>query len=371
MTLTDGQLLAWRFASQGLAGRADPSTVDAAGRVGGLQAQDTGAVRLAVRARSAVPTLDTVRRDCAAPATLVRTWLMRGTLHLVPAADARWMLALLGSRNAAGGAGRRAQLGLDDETCRAAVSALPDILGDGKPLSRAELVDRLARRGVRIDATGQAPAHLVGYAAALGVICRGPDLDRDEPGYVLLDAWAGPVPGGSGAGSWPVGAQAVAELGRRYLAGFGPASPADFAAWSGLPVGAARAAFGALGEELAEVAPELFVTAGSTPPPEGGSPVVRLLGAYDTYLLGYRTREPALAAGHATRIQAGGGVIHPAVVVDGRVAGRWRLERSRSGRTVHIEQFGRTLERLTDGLAEEAGDLGRFLGEPVTLAVLA
>ncbi len=363
MALTDRQLLAWRFASQGLAGRADPSTVDAAGRVAGLQAQDTGAVRLAVRARSGVPTLEAVRRDCAVPGRLVRTWLVRGTLHLVPAADARWMLALLGPRNAAGGARRRAQLGLDDETCQAAVAALPDILG-GQPLSRAELVDRLARRGVRIDATGQAPAHLVGYAAAVGVLCRGPDLDRDEPGYVLLDAWAG-------TGWGPAGAEAVTELARRYLTGFGPASPADFAAWSGLASGAARAAFAALGEALTPVAPDLFVAAGSTPPPEDRPPVVRLLGAYDTYLLGYRSREPALAAGYAKRIQAGGGVIHPAVVVDGRVVGRWRLERARSGRTVHIERFGRTLERLTDRCAEEAADLGRFLGEPVTLGDLS
>jgi Winged helix DNA-binding domain len=364
MALGDRQLLAWRFASQGLAGRTGPSTVDVAGRVGGLQAQDTGAVRLAVRARSGVPTLDAVRRDCAVPRRLVRTWLMRGTLHLVPAADARWMLSLFGPRNAAGGARRRAQLRLDDETCEAAVSVLPDILGDGQPLSRAELVDRLARRGVRIDATGQAPAHLVGYAAALGVICRGPDLERDEPGYVLLDAWAGTGPG-------PVGAEAVAELARRYVAGFGPASAADFAAWSGLPAGSARTAFEALGEALTPVAPDLFVAAGSAAPPDGGPPMVRLLGAYDTYLLGYRAREPALAAGYAKRIQAGGGIIHPTVVVDGRVAGRWRLERGRSGRTVHIEQFGPTLGTLIDRLAEEAGDLGRFLGEPVTLGDLS
>jgi hypothetical protein len=286
---------------------------------------------------------------------------MRGTLHLVPAADVRWMLALLGPRNVAGGARRRAQLGLDEATCRAALAALPEILSGGSALSRAELVDRLARRGVTIDASGQAPAHLVGYAAAHGVICRGPDLARDEPGYVLLDDWA---PAGSAAA---MGSAAAAELARRYVAGFGPATAADFATWSGLPAGAARQAFTTLSDELTTVGEGMFAVAGATPPPDGAPPVVRLLGAYDTYVLGYRTREPALDAVHAKRIQAGGGVIHPTVVVDGRIVGRWRLRRSRAGGEVHVEPFGPALAELTDQLAEEAADLGRFLGEPVTL----
>jgi hypothetical protein len=58
-------------------------------------------------------------------------------------------------------------------------------------------------------------------------------------------------------------------------------------------------------------------------------------------------------------------------VVEGRVAGRWRLDRAGSGRTVRIEQFDPALAKLADGLAEEAEDLGRFLGEPVTLGAVA
>jgi hypothetical protein len=355
-------LLAWRFASQGLAARPAASLADAAAGTAGLQAQDTGAVRLSARARARGLSVDAVRGDCARPGVVARTWLMRGTLHLVPAGDARWMLALLGPRSVAAGARRRAELGLDEGTCRAALAALPDILARESPLSRAELVARLAARGVAVDPSGQAPAHLVAYAATSGVICRGPDLDRDEPGYVLLDSWT-PAPGA------PADPEAdAAELARRYLAGYGPASPADFAAWSGLPGGVARRAFAALGSSLTSVGADLFAAAGTAPPPPSSRPVVRLLPAYDTYLLGYRRREPALDARYARRIQAGGGVIHPTVVVDGRVAGRWRLERTRTGRTVHIEQFGAPPAWLAEELAEEAADLGRFLGEPVTLA---
>ena len=336
-------LLSRRFAAQGLSHRSRETVTELAGRLAGLQAQDTGALRLSVRARVTGLTAEQVRAECAEPGALVRTWLMRGTLHLVPAVDVRWMLDLFGARNVAANAGRRKQLGLDEKTCRKAMAALPEILDGGAALSRADLVKELLDRKVPIDPSGQAPAHLMAYAAGHGLICRGPDLDRDEPGYVLLDAWA------------PAAREVddpVAELARRYAAAYGPADAQDFASWSGLPLSTAKAAF----PQIAKVARG-----------QSGSPVVRLLGAYDTYLLGYRDRTPALDAAYAKRIQAGGGVIHPSVCVDGRIAGRWRLERKRAARVV-VEPFGSTLDGLREQLQAEAADVGRFLGEPVTLA---
>jgi hypothetical protein len=84
-----------------------------------------------------------------------------------------------------------------------------------------------------------------------------------------------------------------------------------------------------------------------------GEPVVRLLPAFDTYLLGYRSREHAVAAEHASRVWPGGGWIHPVVLVDGRAAGTWRV---RGGR-VAVEPFG----PLPDGARAEAADVERFL----------
>jgi len=339
----EADVLRRRFAAQGLSHRSRSTVTDLAGRLAGLQAQDTGALRLSVRARVTGLTAERVRAECAEPGALVRTWLMRGTLHLVPAADVRWMLDLFGARNVAANAGRRRQLGLDEQTCRKAMAALPEILDCGVALSRADLVRELLDRKVPIDPSGQAPAHLMAYAAGHGLICRGPDLDRDEPGYVLLDAWA---PAARKV------ADPVAELARRYAAAYGPASAQDFASWSGLPLSTAKAAF-----------PQ---TVKGTRAPSG-PPVMRLLGAYDTYLLGYRDRTPALNAAHAKRIQAGGGVIHPSVCVDGRIVGRWRLERKRTARVV-AEPFESTLDALREQLQAEAADVGRFLGVPVVLA---
>jgi hypothetical protein len=293
---------------------------------------------------------------------------MRGTLHMVAAEDVGWLVDLLGPGFAAGNRRRRLQLGLDDATCERALAALPAVLAGG-PLSRADLVAGLAAAGVEIAPKGQAPAHLVGYAAMRGLVCRGPDLDGDEPSYVLLEAWAGP-------GRTLDPDDALAELARRYLGGHGPAAPEDLAAWSGLSLGRARRAFELVAGELDEVELDgrpLWSPANAPDAPgRSGSdgPVVRLLGRFDDYLLGWRGRDLVLDPAYAGRIHAGGGWIHPAVVVDGRVAGSWRARRAGDRLELTVEAFGGRLPRgARPALEAEAADVGRFLGADPVLDV--
>jgi DNA glycosylase AlkZ-like len=287
---------------------------------GGLQAQDTAACRLSVRARTTGLTRGDVDRACA-EGVVVRTWLMRSTLHMVPASDVHWLVDLLGPAALRKQRRRRLELGLTDSVCALAMELLPSIL-TGRALSRAEVVHELITKGVSVQPKGQAPAHLLFYAAMSGLICRGPELDRDEPSYVLLDEWVTRrfTP-----------EDPLQELGRRYHQAFGPASAEDFAYWAGIPLGQARRVEPSSGDD-------------------SSSDVVRLLPAFDTYLLGYKERP--VAAEFARRINAGGGWIHPTVVVDGRVVGVWHL---RSG-AVEVEPF----EQLPD-LSTEIADVHRFL----------
>jgi hypothetical protein len=294
-------VLAQRMRAQRLS-RPATDVTDLFTSVFALQAQDMSAARLAARARG-VRSLD---------GPLVRTWAMRGTLHLLHEDDL-WVVNLLGPTFIAAGRRRREQLGLTDELCERALPALREVLTE--PLERAELVRRLADVGIVLDPKSQAPAHLLAFAANSGVLWRGQDDT-----YRLLRIDCEP--------------RGVDELWRRYRRAYGPATPDDFAKWSGLPKRQVKA--------LPEVTDE----------PAEPSGTVRMLGHFDPYLLGYRDRSLALDPERAPLVQTGGGVLTPHVVADGRVVAVWR----RDGTRIAVHPFG-----ARPDVTREVADLGRFL----------
>lgn len=353
-----------RLHAQRLSGAPCAGVEDAVRAVVGVQAQATRPSYLAVRARtSRTSLLDLQEATSSSTPSLVRSWLMRGTLHMVAAEDLVWLTSLLGPTTIRSDARRRAELDLGDATCDRALAVLPDVLTE--PLSRSELVTRLREAGVDVSAEGQAAPHLLMYAACTGVVCRGPDLTGDEPSYVLVDRWLG-----AHARRPPLERDvALRELARRYLAGYGPAGVTDLARWSGLPVPDARRALGSLGDAAERVVcdgDDLFAPAGSLD--AAGEPSSRLLGAFDTLLLGYRSRDLLVPSEHARKVQAGG-MIAATVLVGGEVVGTWRTRRTAGGVTVAVMPFDRLSRGAVDDLDREAADLGRFLGERVDLVV--
>jgi hypothetical protein len=283
------------------------SAVDLVRRLGAVQAQDLRAFPLALSARTEDPgSLD----------GLVRAWLMRGTLHLVPAEDMAWMRELLAPRQAAGSRRRLAQLGFDEAATDRAVGQVERALQDG-PLARAEVAAVLERAG--LPCTGQAPVHVLGAAAARGVLVLG---TADE----IL-----PAPASGRSPRDP-----LAELARRHLASRAPAGPPDLAAWSGLPIGMARTAWERL--DVVEHG-DGWALRGHVPAPVPDD-LVRLLPMFDELLLGWKDRTPVVPAAHAKAVLPGGGILRATVTVGGRVAGTW----TRSG----VELFARVPGRALD-----------------------
>ena len=330
---------ALRLRSQGLTGAAAAGVEAVVERLVGVQAQDLGFARLVFRPRCApavvAADVDAALRERA----FVWTWAMRGTLHLLRACDARWLIGLLGPIFAARGRPRRLALGLDDALCERALEQLRGTLAADGPQTRAELAAQLP-----IDAHGQAPAHLLAYAAMRGVICRAPPrAGTREPTYVLLDDWLGPAPAAALGED-----EALALLGRRYLAGHAPATAEDLAAWAGIGLRRARRA-------LADV--EL---PGPADGPTASAAHAVLLGHFDPWLLDYASREPVLDPRFARRIQSGGGFVAPAALVDGRVVGTWR----RAGGDDWFEPFERLGQDVLAALARERADVERFLATP-------
>jgi hypothetical protein len=332
----------------------------------GVQAQDPLAALLAVQVRSRGLVASEVERARTQERSVVRTWCMRGTVHLLATEDLGWLLPLLGPEFVRKSRRRYAQLGLDEATCTTAVRAIRSLLGARGPMTRAELAGHLAARGIPTE--GQATYHLLRRAGLEGVICFGPERDG-EPTYVALADWA-PIDGAL------AGDAARAELARRYLEAFGPARPEDLATWSGLSLREARTGFEKVTDELLEV--DLGDSSAWLPrahapwldEPKTDENLVRLLPSYDPYLLGYRGRDLAVPQRFAKRVHPGGGLLRPTLLVNGRAAGIWKLVQSRSGRVVKVEPFEGLGDEVLRPLEDQVRKMGRFLETTVTLSVL-
>ncbi len=164
----------------------------------------------------------------------------------------------------------------------------------------------------------------------------------------------------------------MAELAIRYVGAYGPADVRDFAAWAGIPMADARQGFERIGTRLVQIEVSgkvAWMLAGTDRAARLSGPCVRLLGAFDAYLLGYARRDLALSRSFARRIQAGGGWIHPALVVDGRVVGTWRQQRTAGGLAVTVKPFEGIPRDVRPRLEAEARDVGRFLSLDVQFAV--
>jgi hypothetical protein len=302
-----------------------------------VQAQDRRAAPLAIRARAPGASAEAVEHTLSGERSLVRTWAIRGTIHLLAAGDLPLVLAVFAPVQLRRAQRRLAELGLPPEVAERGAEEAASVLADEGPLTRHELAERLRARGVSVSAEGQAPIHMVARAALAGVLCE-VGVRGTEPIYDRIDP--GPLPDRD---------EALAELAVRYAMAHAPADPDDFAAWSGLPVADVRRAWTAVAGDDGPAAGD----DGSDSPPGG----VRLLPAFDEWLLGWASRDFTLPPEHARKAAPGGGIIRPVAIQDGRVVATWRLDRPR--RTLEVAPFG-PISRA--GLEQETAAVGAFLG---------
>lgn len=336
-----------RITAQRLAGPPCDSATEAVRWLGAVQAQDLGSacVSVGLRTRAGSPADVQAAMDSG---DVVRSWPMRGTLHLVAAGDLRWMLRLGPPRVATVYRRRHEQLGLDDVVLARARTLAEDALAGGRQLRRADLMDCWERAG--ITTTGQRGYHLLVHLAQTAVVCLGP-LVEGEQAFVLLDEWV-PRPRRLDRD------EALGEWTQRYFTGHGPATLKDFCWWTKLTVGDAKAGLALASPHLESLdvdgvqhwmdpgTPERHAACRA----EAGG--VYLLPGFDELLLGYTDRSALLDSRYADRIVPGGnGVFQPTVVEDGRVVGTWR----RTGRdraTVEAAPFTSFSSVVEAALAE-------------------
>jgi len=156
--------------------------------------------------------------------------------------------------------------------------------------------------------------------------------------------------------------EARAELLRRYLLAFGPSSRRDMVAWSMLHVPEIKRALERL-EPLQRYRDEqgrelLDVEGAPLPTPDTPAPV-RFLPKWDNVLLAWADRTRVLPEEHRKTVIRMNGDVAQTFLVDGLVAGLWRVE---DGRVV-VEPFAPLPRTVRSEVEEEAARLEDFLAD--------
>lgn len=324
---------------QGLLARTSGPVEELVQRLVGLQAQETRSPYAGIAAR--LDGFDPVRvGEALESRALVRMVCLRSTLHLLTATDAlgiRSWTEPVQARELAAAQNLRPVRDLDLTAFRPAVAAALD----PGPLSAKALGEALAQRWPDRPATA-----LAGLARVTMPLVQLPPrgiLGRSGGVvYQLVDRWL----------DRPLVEPDPRDLVRRYLAAFGPATPADVSTWSGVP-GAADllATMPDLVEHTDESGHRLVDVADGVIADEDATAPVRLLGTYDNLWRSHQARDRVTHPEARARWSGANGGVSATVFVDGWLAGLWRV----SGRRVEVEMFGRlTREQRAELDAEVA-----------------
>lgn len=350
------QVCARRLHRHGLAGPApDAGPAGVVAAMCGAHAQVMSAAELSIGLRLPGATRSDVRHALWTEHSLVKTMGPRGTVHLLPTQDLPlWTGAL--SATPPSGTGVPDDARMTPEQTDAVVAAIAIALADAA-LTADELGEAVVER---VGAWAGDPVVPAWYgmwprwrpaiypAANRGVLCFGPNRGRTVT-YTNPHRWL--------PGFQPADADvAVAELARRYLHAYGPATPAHFARWLAVPQRWAADLFDALSDELQQV--QLgdmtgWLITGDTDAPAAPARGVRLLPYFDAYTVGCHPREllfPGRAAGRA--LSGGQAGNFPVLLVDGTVGGVWHQRRS--GRYIDITV--EPLDPLTTAQRRELDD---------------
>jgi len=371
LSVNRAQAAAFRLARHHFLDRKPAPLAALCGDTGGIQAQVTAAAELALWARRHDLTRAAIHEALWERRTLVKTSLMRQTLHWVPASEfALYIAALKRSRLAALRRIMAKYAAVTAKEIDELNGAIVAALGRG-PLSRRELAERIRPRvskNVRKWMDMAWSVMTVRGALVEGLICYGPDRDA-EVTYVLAERW---LPKRKRMDE----REAKRFLLCRYLGAFGPATLRDFCKWSGIPAAEASAVWDDIQSELVEVfvdgAPAWLLRRDRAALEHASTEgtVLRLLPNFDAFLLGHAEKDHLVDARHYKKVFRNQGWISPVVLLDGRAIGTWA--HSREGRKVQLEVrlFRKAARAVRSLLEEEAVSLGDFLGAPARLRLV-
>ncbi len=362
------QVLAWRLERHLLEPIGDQKVEDVVRRLCGVQAQVASSADLAVRVRQRKPIAGAVA-EALAKGRIVKTWAMRGTLHLLTPENAGNYLSLIAMRRSWESGAWQRYFGVTPAQIEALRDISREVLGD-RALTREELIAEIcARRGYEHLGTALRSGWgtLLKPLAWQGDLVHGPMQGQRvtfmRP-HVASKHWAG-VPEPDQAGP-----QALLD----YFGTYGPATLNNFTAWLSRGMVAKRDLLrwiGDLGDRLSAVdvdGTESYIPTDQLDALAAAKPTrtVRLVGGFDQWVLGPGTDdERVIPRARRPEVSKTAGWIAPVVLFGGVVSGTWQLE----GDRIDVAWFAETGRIPRSELDREARRLGRTLGRKLVLKV--
>jgi Winged helix DNA-binding domain len=362
--LTWDQVLAWRLGRQ-LLDSPGTDPVQVTSRIGGIQAQvgSSAAQVVAIRSKH-LPDIEHLLWE---ERSLVKTWAMRGALHLLPASEIGVWSAALRQRPWKITPAWEKYHGISKSQLDSVTAAIPSVIS-GEPMTREELTAAVVAE-TRDPGLGEALSsgwsQVLKPAANQGLLAQGPPRGRNVT-FVDLGAWLG------GRIAEPSAEEAMRVVVERFLDTNGPATIGDFARWFGVDPKTARELMSPVLENLVPVAIEgsqgWLTTAGAkaaatTDPAQSA----HLLPGFDPYTLApISHREHIIPQGKVDDVSKTAGWIAPVILENGRIVGTWE---SNSG-AIALQPFGklsrRTISELKDHVEQRYHGL---LGKSIAVTV--
>lgn len=314
---------------------------------GPVQAQDPAQVRWAIASR-----FETLNEQNVLQAlekrSIIRTWGLRGTLHIMRREDVSWIVDLVGPIFNAKHKGTLAKAGFSEGDLEKSLNALRQQMGSG-PVSREEIYDTHRAMGISVD--GLRGGFLMYHAGMKGLICP---IGHEEGVYDLQERWIG--------NDVERPANVEEELARRYFQSHGPATIEDFCQWSSLTKTSAKKAIEKLiNLEHYSCEGKSYFALGDLDGEYPQMPSVHLLAGFDEYILGYKDRTLVLRDDIFNRVVSVNGIFRPSVLIHGEVAGIWKRSIKRDELSVDFELFQIVNAKLKDALYACAERLKKYL----------
>jgi hypothetical protein len=348
-----------RLRSQWISRPEGKSAADVVRWFGAVQSQDLPASLWAVGLRMGKAVTEADVEQAIADKSVIRSWPMRGTIHLMPAEDARWMVRLLAPRLDARMAANYRRAGLSPEVIKQAGKVIEETLS-GRQCTRAEVYAALNASGIETGGHNaeQRGMHLLVHWARHGLICVTPRRGKQQT-YALMDEW---MPGGTQLS----GDEALAEMARRYFRSHGPATIKDFAWWTGVNLTEARRTAEAVKDEFVRETVdgvEYWLSAG--PSRKEKAPRAFVLPPFDEYTVAYADRGAVV---DREQLATSGHGIGSNVIIDGRLAGVWKRTLKRDTVTFEMDPLRPLTSEEKDLVPAAVESYARFLGLSPSIA---